>query len=58
MKEKLRDLIKELEETNSKFSTQLTEKPDMIWTYKSAKMNEISVNKTLIVKLNKIIDEA
>lgn len=58
MKEKLRDLIEELEATNAKFSEQIASKPDMIWTYKSAKLNEISVNKTLVVKLNKIIDEA
>jgi hypothetical protein len=56
MKEKIQELIKELEAENSKFSTQLAEKPDMIWTYKSAKMTTISVNKTTITKLDRIIN--
>lgn len=55
MKEEIKLLIEELEATNAKFQKQLNEKPDMIWTYKSAKMNEISVNKTIINKLHKII---
>jgi len=55
MKEEIKQLIKDLEATNAKFQNQLNEKPDMIWTYKSAKMTEISVNKTIIARLEKII---
>jgi hypothetical protein len=55
MKEEIKELIKDLEAINTKFQNQLNEKPDMLWTYKSAKMNEISVNKTVIARLQKII---
>lgn len=55
MKEEIKLLIEELEAINTKFQGQLNAKPDMLWTYKSAKMNEISVNKTIIAKLHKII---
>ena len=55
MKEEIKELIKDLEATNTKFQTQLNENPNMLWTYKSAKMNEISVNKTIIARLESII---
>jgi hypothetical protein len=56
MKEKIEKLIEDLEEINTKFQSQLNENPNMLWTYKSAKMNEISVNKTIISKLQTIIN--
>ena len=56
MEEKLKNLINELEVECIKLNKELQEKPDMIWTYKSAKMSTISVNKTIIVKLNNILN--
>ena len=56
MKEKLEILIKELEDENDKLTQQLNNKPDMIWTYKSAKMNTRAVNLTMINKLKEIIN--
>ena len=55
MKEKIEKLIKELGEENIKLNTQLNDNPDMLWTYKSAKMNTISVNTTTIIKMKEII---
>ena len=56
MKERIEFLIKELKEEILKLNQQLNDKPDMIWTYKSAKMNTISVHTSMIDKLGKIIN--
>ena len=56
MKEKIENLINELEDENIKLNKQLNEKPDMIWTYKSAKLNTIGVNTSTIHKLENIIN--
>lgn len=56
MVEEIKSLINELSEINSKFNKQLSDNPNMLWTYKSAKMNEISVNTKIIKRLEKIIE--
>lgn len=56
MEEEIQLLIKELHDENDKLTKQLTDKPDMIWTYKSAKMSTKAVNTTVILKLKKILE--
>ena len=56
MKEEIEILINDLETENDKLTNQLNDKPDMIWTYKSAKMNTRAVNLTMINKLKEIIN--